>query len=122
VASEKRDTVREAVAVFENEDALVAAADELMSSGFDRADLSLVAGEGTVTEKLGHMYRRVEQEEDDPELPRTAFVQPESIGEAEGAVLGTLIYIPAMTVLGAIVASGEMAELSEDLIARHLSV
>ena len=79
MAKKKRDTVREAVAVFEDEDTLVAAADELMSSGFDRADLSLVAGEETVSEKLGHIYRRVEQEEDDSELPRAAFFQPESI-------------------------------------------
>lgn len=102
----KKDTVREAVAVFDDEDTLVAAADELMSAGFDRADLSLVAGEATVTEKLGHMYKQMEREEDDPKVPRTAFIQPESIGEGEGAVLGTLIYIPAVTVAGAIVATG----------------
>jgi hypothetical protein len=106
MATHKGETVREAVAVFNDEATLVAAADELMSSGFDRADLSLVAGEEAVTEKLGRMYQRVETEEDDPKLPRTAFIQPESIGEGEGAALGALIYIPAVTVAGALVATG----------------
>ena len=63
-AKKKADVIREAVAVFEDEDTLVAAADELMSSGFDRAELSLVAGEAAVSEKLGHLYERVEKEED----------------------------------------------------------
>jgi hypothetical protein len=51
-------TVREAVGVFATPETLQEAIDELMSSGFDRADLSLLASEDAVEAKLGHMYRK----------------------------------------------------------------
>ena len=98
--------VREAVGIFDNAQSLQAAADELMSSGFDRACLSLVAGHQAVEEKLGHMYEKVDNLEDDPAVPRKAFASIESLGDAEGAVVGTLIYIPAVCATGALVASG----------------
>ncbi len=46
--------IREAVAVFDDAEALQAAIDELESSGFDRAEISLLAGAKSVEEKLGH--------------------------------------------------------------------
>lgn len=97
---------REAVAVFHSADAMQAAIDELLSSGFDRAYLNLLAGEEAVQEKLGHMYRRVQDEEDDPAAPRTTYVEPEAFADAEGGVLGALIYVPALIATGAVVASG----------------
>lgn len=96
---------REAVGIFETADSLQAAIDELLSSGFDRAEISLLAGEGTVQEKLGHIYEAAAAE-DDPDAPRTAYVSPESIGDAEGGIIGILTYIPATLTAGAIVASG----------------
>ena len=97
---------REAVAVFHSADDLQAAIDELLSSGFDRAELNLLAGEDTVAEKLGHLYEKVSDEEDDPNAPRTAYVSPEAFGDAEGGVLGALMYLPAVLASGAVVASG----------------
>ena len=47
------DTIREAVGVFASENDLQAAIDELLSSGFHRAELSLLASEEAVNEKLG---------------------------------------------------------------------
>ena len=47
------DTLREAVGVFTSENDLQAAIDELLSSGFHRAELSLLASEEAVNEKLG---------------------------------------------------------------------
>lgn len=47
-------TLREAVAVFDSATALEQAIDTLLSHGFDRADLSLLAGESTVARELGH--------------------------------------------------------------------
>jgi len=41
---------REAVGVFQNANDLEAAIDDLLSNGFNRAELSLLASEGTVTE------------------------------------------------------------------------
>ena len=39
-------------------------------------------------------------------LPRTAYVSTEAIGDAEGALIGGLMYIGATAVAGAIVATG----------------
>lgn len=97
---------RETVAVFHTADALQAAIDELLSSGFNRAEISLLAGEKAVDEQLGHIYKRASEAEDDPDAPRTAYIAPETFGDAEGAVLGALIYVPALIATGAVVASG----------------
>lgn len=99
-------TIREAVGVFHDPDSLQEAIDELLSSGFDRAELSLLAGEHAVEEKLGHRYRKVAELEDDPRVPRTAYVSVESIGDAEGGLIGGLMYIGAVVAGGAVVASG----------------
>jgi len=45
---EKPEVIREAVGVFANANDLQAAIDELLSSGFHRADLSLLACEEAV--------------------------------------------------------------------------
>jgi hypothetical protein len=104
IASEAR-TVREAVAVFDHAAHLQAAIDELLSSGFNRAELSLLAGERAVREKLGH-HGSIASLADNPNAPRTNYVSPEAIGDAEGAVIGALMYVGAMTATGAVVASG----------------
>ena len=49
-------TIREAVGVFHDPASLQEAIDELLSSGFDRAEVSLLAGEHAVEEKLRHRY------------------------------------------------------------------
>jgi hypothetical protein len=82
------------------------AVDELGSNGFDRMDISLLASEHAVTDKLGHAYVSARELEDDPSVPTTAFVSRASLGAAEGAVVGTLIYIPALIGAAAVVASG----------------
>ena len=98
--------VKEAVAVFDNVKQLQDAIDELESSGFDRAEISLLASSGAVETKLGHMYEKVEELEDDAQVPRSAYVSTESIGDAEGALIGGLFYVGAVTAIGAAVASG----------------
>ena len=99
-------TIREAVGVFHDPDSLQEAMDELFSSGFDRAELSLLAGEHAIEEKLGHRYRKVAELEDDPRVPRTAYVSIELIGDAEGGIIGGLMYVGAVVAGGAVVASG----------------
>jgi hypothetical protein len=98
--------IREAVGVFDTAERLQDAIDELLSAGFDRAELSLLASERAVEEKLGHAYRRVEALEDEARVPRTAFVSTESRGDAEGALIGGLMYVGAILAAGGIVASG----------------
>jgi hypothetical protein len=104
IAIETR-AVREAVAVFDHPAHLQAAIDELLSSGFHRAELSLLAGEQTVRDKLGR-YGSIAALADNPYAPRSDYVSPEAIGDAEGAVIGALMYVGAMAATGAVVASG----------------
>lgn len=99
-------TVREAVGVFHDRDSFQAAVDDLLSNNFDRSDLSLLAGHKAVEEKLGHMYDKVGDLEDDPDTPRTAYVGKDSRVEARTGVVGGLAYVGALTAVGAIVASG----------------
>jgi hypothetical protein len=105
-AIESVETVPEAVGVFSNADDLQAAIDELQSHGFARRHLSVLADAKTIEAKLGHIYRRVEEEEDNPDAPRTMFVPLESIGEAKGALIGTPLYIAACAATALVVASG----------------
>ncbi|MEX0758260.1 MAG: hypothetical protein WD100_01650 [Tistlia sp.] len=98
--------VREAVGIFSDADTFEEAIDDLLSSGFDRAELSLLASERAVEEKLGHRYERVAEAEDDAAIPRTFYVSPESIGDAEGGLIGGLLYVGAVAAAGAVVASG----------------
>jgi hypothetical protein len=98
--------VREAVGIFRHPEDFQAAVDELQSSGFHRAELSLLASEEAVEEKLGHRYRRTAALADDPAVPRAAYVSIESIGGAEGGLIGGLMYVGAVAAAGAVVVSG----------------
>jgi hypothetical protein len=98
--------IREAVGVFHDEKALQSAADGLLTAGFDRSHLSLLASEHAVEAKLGHAYEKVSELEDDPEVPTLAYIGSDSRTEAETAVTTGLAYIGALGTAGAIVASG----------------
>ena len=99
-------TVREAVGVFHHWDNLQAAVDDLLAHGFDHAEISLLAGEKTVEDKLGHIYTKVSELEDDPNAPRAAFVGRDSITEAKAFAVSGLGYVGAVAAIGAVVASG----------------
>jgi len=100
------ETVREAVGVFDSAEDLENALDGLLSHGFDRAELSLLASEHAIEKKLGHRYATVEEVEDDPEVPRRALVRRAETGAAEGAVLGGFMYVGAVAAAGAVIAAG----------------
>ncbi|MEH2571806.1 hypothetical protein [Bradyrhizobium sp. AZCC 1708] len=99
------DTVREAVGVFASENDLQAAIDELLSSGFHRAELSLLASQDVVNEKLGS-GASLRVVEDDPVVPRTAYVSPEAIGDAQGGIVSGLVYAGATAAAGTVLISG----------------
>lgn len=99
-------TVREAVGAFHHWQNLQAAVDALQQQGFDRSDLSLLASEKAVGEKLGHVYEKVSELEDDAEVPRTAYVGKDSMVEAKTFAISGLGYVGALAAIGAIVASG----------------
>jgi hypothetical protein len=100
------ESAREAVAVFDTADTLQNAIDELLSAGFHRAELSLLAREADVVSKLGHKYRKASELADDPSVPRAAYVSTEAIGDSQGAVIGTLIYVGAGLLMGPVAAAG----------------
>jgi hypothetical protein len=80
---------------------------DLLSSGFDHAELSLLASEVTVDNKLGHKYKKVEELEDDAAVPRTRYyVSQEAISEGEYVFTGGLVLLGTLGAIGFIVASG----------------
>jgi len=97
--------LREAVAVFDDVSGLESAFDELRAAGFAKSDISLLAADAAVERKLGHMYQRVEELEDDPSAPRTAFVSGKNLGEREDRLLGSLTVLPTVLAAGTVVAS-----------------
>jgi hypothetical protein len=98
--------VREAVGVFDTVEALQGAIDELLSSGFDRADLSLLASVHAVEEKLGGKPFREGELEDNASAPRTVYVSPDAIGTAEGGLIGGLMYLSGVAAAGVIALAG----------------
>lgn len=104
--AKEAETFREAVAVFETAQALQDAIDELLSSGFHRAELSLLASEADIISKLGHKYRKPSELEGDPSVPRSAYVSTEAIGDGQGAVIGALMYVGAGVLMGPVAAAG----------------
>ena len=105
----KKRTVREAVGVFDDVAGFEEAIDELLKSGFERSDINLLASEKAVAEKLGHRYARVEELEDDPTVPRVAYTERKALGEAEGVMVGSLTYLPALLAAGVVVGSAGAA-------------
>ncbi len=102
----KNPSRMEAVAVFHDVQSFQAAIDDLLLAGFDHADINVLAHEHTVKSKVGREYRSTAEFEDDPEAPRIGYVPEETIGDAEGAVIGAGIYLPAVFGSLAVVASG----------------
>ena len=97
--------MNEAVAVFHDVSALDAAVDDLRKAGFSRGDISLLASEDAVERKLGHRYERVEELEDDPDVPRVVYKTRSSVGESEDLIVGSMTYLPAVVAAGTVVAT-----------------
>jgi hypothetical protein len=97
--------VREAVGSFVDSDKVHEAIDELLSAGFSREELGLLAGEFTVRQSLGEFYTQTNQFADDADAPTTAFVAKESVGDTVHAFIGTLFFAGSTVAAGAAVAS-----------------
>ena len=103
--SPKKTTVREAVGVFDDVAEFEEAIKDLLSAGFARKDVSLLASEEAVEAKLGRHYAKVQELEDHPAVPRTAYTERRMRGEAEDVLIGSLTYLPAVVAAGTVVAS-----------------
>ena len=105
MAGTGRATVREAVAVLEEVGELETVVEELRAAGFAQDEISLLAAHQAVERKLGRVYRRVEELEDDGAAPRTAFVPLKELGEREDRVASVLTILPTVIAAGTVVAS-----------------
>lgn len=99
-------TVREAVGVFADPTALQDAATELQTAGFNHADISMLASERALHEKLGHVDASTAAVQDDPKAPRQAYRSPPDIGDAKGVLIGAPMYVAATLAAGVIAATG----------------
>jgi len=106
MSREEHGELREVVAVFDTPETLQEAIDDLLTSGFDQADLSLLATVETVDERLGHSFDAVAELADSATTPRAAYVSTDSIGVAQGALVGVLAYIGALAAAAAAIAAG----------------
>lgn len=104
--------VREVVALFDDSHALEAAVEDLLTHGVDHGDLSMLAGEKVVRHKLGHRLQDTVAGAADPDLPRRAWVEPESRMEGRGALASALGYFGAVTALGVTFATGGAAAVA----------
>lgn len=97
--------LREVVGIFKTAPELENAAFELMSSGFDRSRLSLLAPEQTLRDQFGDRLARVDQL-DDTGVHRIPYLNRESLGTGQGALIGGLLYVGAGMASGAVLMSG----------------
>jgi VIT1/CCC1 family predicted Fe2+/Mn2+ transporter len=126
--------IPEAVGVFDTFEDLQKAFYDLRMVGIHHSDISLLADEKTLKEKLGKAYWRSSDLEDDPQAPRAYFVSEEAIGELEGAIAGGFFFVgsyiamaamltPASTLaasIAAIAIGGSPAAVIGTLLARRV--
>lgn len=103
-------SAREVVGIFNRSDELQSAIDELLVSGFDRAELSLLGSEHAVVKKLGHQYEKTSELADNSDVPRARYVSTALVGGAKGAMIGALMYFIATAAGGAVFAYGGTVE------------
>jgi hypothetical protein len=95
--------IREVVGVFGSVDALQAAIDGLLVSGFDRSEISLLEEDKVVRATRGS--EGAVDLEDDNRAPRSAYIETESLSEGKAALVGGLFYVGALIGAGAWTAS-----------------
>lgn len=104
--------VREAVGVFQDEPSLGAAVDDLIRSGFDRSDVSVVPPRRSFERQFGAMYDHVADLEDAPEAPRAGYVGNRTRTQLKAAVVGGFAYLGAVGAAQMMIASGESIAVS----------
>lgn len=90
---EERHDLREVVGVFDAVDRLQSAIDDLLTGGFDRSEISLLAEEDKVRQKLGDKEVRADELEDSPAAPRTPYIDRESLNIGKASIVGVLFYV-----------------------------
>lgn len=100
---------REMVGLFSDARSTERAIEDLLRNGFEHGDVSLLASERVVREKLGHRLDDTVAAADDPAVPRRGYVGPEASTEGRSALTSMLGYFGAVTALGITFATGGAA-------------
>lgn len=106
------DEVREVVGLFIDPVQMEHGVQDVLTHGFEHGDLSILAGEKTVREKLGHRLDDTMAIADDPATPRRGYIEPETRMEGRGALASVLGYVGAMTAIGVTFATGGVVALA----------
>ncbi len=99
-------SVREAVGIFHDIGAIHDCIDDLQSNGFDRSDITMLSRQQVVGSQSTLPINDTLQTEDSPAALRGPVIEPESMGDAQGALLGIPIYILTLTGAGISAAFG----------------
>lgn len=103
-------TVREAVGVFHDPDALNGAISDLIGAGVDRAELSLLAQESTLAGEPADDYAAtIRRAEDDPAAPRQAVYADTDVRQGRTLATSMASVIAAFAASGAVVLTGGAA-------------
>jgi hypothetical protein len=103
---EERHELREVVGVFDTVDTLQSAIDDLLTGGFDRSEISLLAEEDKVRQKLGDKDVSANELEDSPAAPRTPYIDAESLNIGKASIVGVLFYVGVIIGAGLALALG----------------
>src|ERR1700758_3147269 len=107
-----RVKLREVAGVFHSYDALDAAADDLLQSGFDRADIDVIGDLRVAQRRVGGVYVAPEELADVSLVPRRPYMRREEVAVATSVVSGVLAAAGGLAVTYDIVASGGRAGLA----------
>ncbi len=94
ITLEQRREFSEVVGLFDSLDNLQSAIDDLLTHGFDRSEISLLAEDPKTREKIG--AKRSVEIEDSDEAPRISYIENESLNEGKASLIGLLFYVGAI--------------------------
>ena len=98
--------VRETVGVFDDEETLETAVDELNVAGFRESAISVLATSGKTKSGLSRIFRNVAEIEDSGDAPQTEFVSSDSRVEGTAALISVPLYIGGAAGVWAVSAAG----------------
>ncbi len=98
--------VRETVGVFDDDETLETAVDELNLAGFNGAAISVLAAGAKTKGGLSRIFGSMTEIEDSGEAPQTEFVSSDSRAEGTAALIGVPFYIGGAAGVWAVSATG----------------
>lgn len=98
--------IREVVGLLPDEEALDAAVGDLLVKDFERRNLSVFSAKDEAADALHGLSARLADFEDDPGAPRGIHISRASLGDAEGGIIGGLMYLCAIIAAGAAAGAG----------------